>query len=146
MGVLGCTVKGYGAAGVSNVAYGLLAKEVEAIDSGYRSAFSVQSSLVIGAIEAYGNGAQKEKYLPQLSKHNLLKKKLLHLSWVKYNLLLMTVAGDLVGCFGLTEPNHGSDPGSMETRARFDADKKVYRLSGSKTWFVQFKWIKKMYL
>ncbi|XP_014236411.1 glutaryl-CoA dehydrogenase, mitochondrial [Trichogramma pretiosum] len=110
LGVLGCTVKGYGAAGVSSVAYGLLAKEVEAIDSGYRSAFSVQSSLVIGAIEAYGSDAQKDRLLPKL------------------------IAGDLVGCFGLTEPNHGSDPSSMETRAKYDANKKCYKLSGSKTW------------
>ncbi|KAJ8686583.1 hypothetical protein QAD02_022377 [Eretmocerus hayati] len=110
MGVLGCTVKGYGAAGVSSVAYGLLAKEIESIDSGYRSAFSVQSSLVIGAIDAYGSDEQKEKFLPKL------------------------IAGDLVGCFGLTEPNHGSDPSSMESRAKYDSHKKVYKLSGSKTW------------
>ena len=68
MGVLGCTVKGYGAAGTTSVAYGLLAKEIEGIDSGYRSAFSVQSSLVIGAIEAYGTDAQKDRLLPKLSK------------------------------------------------------------------------------
>lgn len=68
IGVLGCTVKGYGAAGVSSVAYGLLAKEIESVDSGYRSAYSVQSSLVIGSIEAYGSNEQKEKYLPKLSK------------------------------------------------------------------------------
>jgi len=95
---------------VSNVAYGLLTKEVEAVDSGYRSAFSVQSSLVIGAIANYGNDEQKERFLPKL------------------------IAGDLVGCFGLTEPNHGSDPSSMETRARFDSTENVYRISGSKTW------------
>ncbi|XP_011495197.1 PREDICTED: glutaryl-CoA dehydrogenase, mitochondrial [Ceratosolen solmsi marchali] len=110
MGVLGCTTKGYGAAGISSVAYGLLAKEIEAIDSGYRSMFSVQSSLVIGAIDAYGSDAQKERFLPQL------------------------ISGNLIGCFGLTEPNHGSDPASMETRAKFDPSKKVYRLNGSKTW------------
>lgn len=68
IGVLGCTVKGFGAAGVSYVSYGLLAKEIESIDSGYRSAYSVQSSLVIGAIDAYGTKEQKEKYLPKLSK------------------------------------------------------------------------------
>ncbi|XP_014208420.1 glutaryl-CoA dehydrogenase, mitochondrial [Copidosoma floridanum] len=110
MGVLGCTLKGYGAAGVSNVAYGLLTKEVEAVDSGYRSAFSVQSSLVIGAIAKYGSEEQKERFLPKL------------------------ISGDLVGCFGLTEPNHGSDPSSMEARAKFDPSKKVYVINGSKTW------------
>lgn len=110
MGVLGCTMKGYGAAGVSSVAYGLLAKEIEAIDSGYRSAFSVQSSLVAGAIYAHGDETQKQKYLPRL------------------------VSGELIGCFGLTEPNHGSDPGSLETKAAYDSEKKVYKLSGSKTW------------
>lgn len=67
MGVLGCTVKGYGGAGVSSVAYGLLAMEIESVDSGYRSAFSVQSSLAIGAIEAYGSDEQKERFLPKLS-------------------------------------------------------------------------------
>ncbi|XP_012278878.1 glutaryl-CoA dehydrogenase, mitochondrial [Orussus abietinus] len=110
LGLLGCTIKGYGAAGVSSVAYGLLAREVEAVDSGYRSAFSVQSSLVAGAIDMYGNEKQKQQYLPRL------------------------VSGDLIGCFGLTEPNHGSDPGSMETRAKFDSSRKLYKLSGSKTW------------
>lgn len=110
MGVLGCTIKGYECAGVSNVTYGLLTREVEKVDSGYRSAFSVQSSLVMGAIYSYGSDAQKEKYLPLLAK------------------------GKLVGCFGLTEPNHGSDPGSMETRAKYDAKKKTYTLNGSKTW------------
>ncbi|XP_033220517.1 glutaryl-CoA dehydrogenase, mitochondrial [Belonocnema kinseyi] len=110
MGVIGCTLKGYGAAGVSNVAYGLLAKEIEEIDSGYRSAFSVQSSLVAGAIYSYGSEEQKQKFLPKL------------------------ISGDLIGCFGLTEPNHGSDAGSLETRARLDASTKYYKLSGSKTW------------
>ncbi|XP_058807637.1 glutaryl-CoA dehydrogenase, mitochondrial isoform X2 [Phymastichus coffea] len=110
LGALGCTVRGYGAAGVSSVAYGLLAREIEAVDSGYRSAFSVQSSLAIGAVEAYGSDEQKQRFLPGL------------------------IAGELVGCFGLTEPNHGSDPGSMETRARHDPERKLYRLSGSKTW------------
>ncbi|XP_015437020.1 PREDICTED: glutaryl-CoA dehydrogenase, mitochondrial [Dufourea novaeangliae] len=110
LGILGCTMKGYGAAGVSSVAYGLMAKEIETVDSGYRSAFSVQSSLAAGAIYAHGDESQKERYLPKL------------------------VSGELIGCFGLTEPNHGSDIGSMETRATYDPEKKVYRLNGSKTW------------
>ncbi|XP_011877776.1 PREDICTED: glutaryl-CoA dehydrogenase, mitochondrial [Vollenhovia emeryi] len=110
LGVLGCTMKGYGAAGVSSVAYGLLAREIESVDSGYRSALSVQSSLAAGAIYMFGSETQKERFLPKL------------------------VSGEKIGCFGLTEPNHGSDPGSMETRAVYDPDKKVYRLSGSKTW------------
>jgi len=108
LGLLGSTIKDYGCAGVSSVAYGLTAREVERVDSGYRSAMSVQSSLVMHPINAYGNDAQKEKYLPKLAR------------------------GELVGCFGLTEPNHGSDPAGMETTA-----KKVnghYVLSGSKTW------------
>uniref|UniRef100_A0A182QWM9 glutaryl-CoA dehydrogenase (ETF) n=1 Tax=Anopheles farauti TaxID=69004 RepID=A0A182QWM9_9DIPT len=109
-GVLGCTIKGYGCAGVSNVAYGLLTREVERIDSGYRSAFSVQSSLCMGAINDYGSDAQKEKYLPRMAR------------------------GELIGCFGLTEPNHGSDPSSMETRAVHDPKTKTYVLTGSKTW------------
>ncbi|XP_076762904.1 glutaryl-CoA dehydrogenase, mitochondrial [Xylocopa sonorina] len=110
LGVLGCTMMGYGAANVSYVAYGLLAKEVEYVDSGYRSALSVQSSLVAGAIYEHGDEAQKQRYLPKL------------------------VTGELIGCFGLTEPNHGSDPASMETKATYDPQKKVYKLSGSKTW------------
>ncbi|KAG0224412.1 hypothetical protein BGW41_005135 [Actinomortierella wolfii] len=108
LGLLGSTIEGYGCAGVSSVAYGLTAREVERVDSGYRSAMSVQSSLVMHPINAYGTEEQKEKWLPKLAK------------------------GELVGCFGLTEPNHGSDPGSMETVAR-----KVnghYVLNGSKTW------------
>ncbi|KAI7867115.1 glutaryl-CoA dehydrogenase [Spinellus fusiger] len=108
LGFLGSTIEGYGCAGVSSVAYGLTAREVERVDSGYRSAMSVQSSLVMHPIYAYGTDAQKEKYLPDLAK------------------------GITVGCFGLTEPNHGSDPSSMETTAR-----KVnghYVLNGSKTW------------
>jgi len=108
LGLLGSTIEGYGCAGVSSVAYGLTAREVERVDSGYRSAMSVQSSLVMHPIYAYGTEEQKEKWLPRLAK------------------------GEIVGCFGLTEPNHGSDPGSMETVAR-----KVnghYVLSGSKTW------------
>lgn len=110
LGVLGPTIKGYGCAGVSSVAYGLLAREVERVDSGYRSAFSVQSSLVMHPINEYGTNEQKEKYLPALAR------------------------GELIGCFGLTEPNHGSDPGSMETRAKYDPAKKVYILNGTKSW------------
>ncbi|KAG5679095.1 hypothetical protein PVAND_008689 [Polypedilum vanderplanki] len=109
-GALGCTIKGYDCAGVSNVAYGLMAREVERVDSAYRSAFSVQSSLAMGAIYMYGNEAQKQKFLPKMAK------------------------GELVGCFGLTEPNHGSDIGTMETKAKFDSKTKTFVLSGSKTW------------
>lgn len=109
LGMLGATVaEEYGGAGLSHVAYGLIAREVERVDSGYRSAMSVQSSLVMYPIETYGSEEQKHKYLPHLAR------------------------GELIGCFGLTEPNHGSDPGSMLTRA-----KKVeggYRLSGQKMW------------
>src|SRR3712207_2448721 len=108
MGFLGATLEGYGCAGVSYVAYGLMAREVERVDSGYRSAFSVQSSLVMFPIHAYGSEEQKEKFLPKLR------------------------TGEFVGCFGLTEPDAGSDPSSMRTRA-----KKVdggHLLSGSKTW------------
>jgi glutaryl-CoA dehydrogenase len=110
LGVLGPTIKGFGCAGVSSVGYGLLAREVERVDSAYRSAFSVQSSLVMFPIDSYGSQEQKEKYLPRLAK------------------------GDLIGCFGLTEPNHGSDPSSMETRARYDENKKMYILNGAKSW------------
>jgi glutaryl-CoA dehydrogenase len=108
MGFLGATLEGYGCAGVSYVSYGLMAREVERVDSGYRSAFSVQSSLVMFPIHAFGSEEQKQKYLPKLR------------------------TGEWVGCFGLTEPDAGSDPNSMRTRA-----KKVdggYLLSGSKTW------------
>lgn len=107
-GFLGCTLEGYGCAGVSSVAYGLIGREVERVDSGYRSAFSVQSSLVMYPIWAFGTEELKQKYLPKLA------------------------TGDLVGCFGLTEPDAGSDPASMKTRA-----KKVdggYSLTGSKMW------------
>ncbi|XP_018330375.1 glutaryl-CoA dehydrogenase, mitochondrial [Agrilus planipennis] len=110
LGALGCTINGYGCAGVSNVAYGLLAREIERVDSAYRSALSVQSSLVMGAIAMYGSEYQKEKYLPQLAK------------------------GNIVGCFCLTEPNHGSDPGSMDTKAVYDSTSKTYTLNGNKTW------------
>ncbi|RZC36166.1 glutaryl-CoA dehydrogenase, partial [Asbolus verrucosus] len=97
LGVLGCTIKEYGCAGISNVGYGLLTREIEKVDSAYRSAVSVQSSLVMGAIYNYGSKEQKEAYIPKLAK------------------------GELIGCFGLTEPNHGSDAGSMETRAKFNS-------------------------
>ncbi len=108
LGLLGPTVSEYGGAGVSHVSYGLVSHEVEAVDSGYRSALSVQSSLVIHPIHAYGNEAQRERWLPGL------------------------ISGDLIGCFGLTEPDHGSDPGNMSTRAtKVDGG---YRLSGAKIW------------
>lgn len=110
LGVLGPTIKGYGCAGVSSVAYGLLARELERVDSGYRSAMSVQSSLVMHPIYAYGSEEQRQKYLPRLAK------------------------GELLGCFGLTEPNSGSDPSSMETRARYNSSNKSYTLNGTKTW------------
>ncbi len=108
MGFLGPTIEGYGCPGVSHVAYGLIAREVERVDSGYRSAMSVQSSLVMHPIHAFGTDAQRDRFLPGLAK------------------------GDLVGCFGLTEPNHGSDPGSMATRAtKVDGG---WRMHGSKMW------------
>lgn len=113
-GILGCTIKGYDCANVSSVAYGLIAREIEKVDSSYRSAMSVQSSLVMGAIYNYGNEAQKQKYLPSLAK------------------------GKLIGCFGLTEPNYGSDIGSMETKATHDESSKKYHLNGSKTWYCFF--------
>ena len=109
LGLLGPTIAPeYGGAGLGYVAYGLIAREVERVDSGYRSMMSVQSSLVMVPIDAFGSEAQKRKYLPKLA------------------------TGEWIGCFGLTEPNHGSDPGSMVTRA-----KKVdggYSLTGAKTW------------
>jgi glutaryl-CoA dehydrogenase len=108
MGFLGATLDSHGCAGVNYVSYGLIAREVERVDSGYRSAFSVQSSLVMFPIHAFGTEAQKDKYLPKLR------------------------SGEYVGCFGLTEPDAGSDPASMRTRAR-----KVdggYLLNGTKTW------------
>ena len=108
LGFLGSTIEGYGCAGVNHVAYGLIAREVERVDSGYRSAMSVQSSLVMYPIHAYGNEAQREKWLPKLA------------------------TGELVGCFGLTEPNAGSDPSSMETRAKKVAG--GYQLHGAKMW------------
>lgn len=111
LGLLGSTIKGYGCAGVSNVASGLITREVERVDSGYRSAMSVQSSLVMGPIDEFGTQEQKDKFLEKLGN------------------------GQLVGCFGLTEPNHGSDPGSMETTAKPHPSKEgYYSLSGAKTW------------
>jgi glutaryl-CoA dehydrogenase len=108
LGFLGPTIDGYGCAGVNHVAYGLITREIENVDSGYRSCMSVQSSLVMYPIHAFGSEAQRQKYLPGMAK------------------------GEIVGCFGLTEPDHGSDPGSMVTRAR-----KVdggYRITGAKMW------------
>ncbi|EGS22151.1 mitochondrial glutaryl-CoA dehydrogenase-like protein [Thermochaetoides thermophila DSM 1495] len=111
LGLLGATIKGYGCAGVSTVASALITRAVERVDSGYRSGMSVQSSLVMGAIHDFGTEELKEKYLPQLAK------------------------GKIIGAFGLTEPNHGSDPGSMETTAREHPTKQgYYLLKGSKTW------------
>jgi len=108
LGLLGATIEGYGCAGVGYASYGLISREVERVDSGYRSAMSVQSSLVMYPIHAYGSEEQKEKYLPRLA------------------------TGEYVGCFGLTEPNAGSDPSSMQTRARsVDGG---YSLSGAKMW------------
>ena len=108
LGFLGSTLQGYGCAGVNYVSYGLVAREIERVDSGYRSAMSVQSSLVMYPIHAYGTEEQRQRFLPQLA------------------------SGELVGCFGLTEPNDGSDPGSMEARAR--KDRNGYVLRGEKTW------------
>ena len=109
LGFLGATIpEQYGGAGVNYVSYGLVARQVERVDSGYRSAMSVQSSLVMYPIHAYGSEQQRDKFLPKLA------------------------TGEWIGCFGLTEPDHGSDPGGMKTRA-----KKIeggYRLSGSKMW------------
>jgi glutaryl-CoA dehydrogenase len=109
LGFLGSTLpEDYGCAGVNYVAYGLVAREVERVDSGYRSAMSVQSSLVMHPIHAYGTEAQRQAYLPRLA------------------------TGEIIGCFGLTEPDHGSDPGGMKARAeKIDGG---YRLTGSKMW------------
>ncbi|GAA97300.1 uncharacterized protein L969DRAFT_84269 [Mixia osmundae IAM 14324] len=109
LGLLGATIKGYDCAGVSSVAYGLIAREVERVDSGYRSAMSVQSSLVMHPIYAFGNEQQKQKWLPRLAK------------------------GELIGCFGLTEPGHGSDPSGMVTEAQ-EKPGGGFIISGSKTW------------
>jgi glutaryl-CoA dehydrogenase len=109
LGLLGCTLPPqYGCAGLNYVCYGLIAREIERVDSGFRSMMSVQSSLVMLPIYAFGTPAQKEKYLPRLAK------------------------GELIGCFGLTEPNHGSDPASMESRARTVPG--GWRLTGRKMW------------
>ncbi|MDT8428082.1 MAG: acyl-CoA dehydrogenase [Pseudomonadales bacterium] len=108
LGLLGPALDGYGCPGVSYVSYGLIAREVEAVDSGYRSMFSVQSSLVMHPIYAFGTEAQKQKYLPKLA------------------------SGEWIGCFGLTEPDHGSDPSGMVTRAR--SVEGGYSLSGAKNW------------
>jgi len=109
LGLLGATLpEEYGGAGVNHVCYGLSAREIERVDSGYRSAMSVQSALVMHPIHAYGSEAQRERYLPRLA------------------------TGDWVGCFGLTEPDHGSDPGGMATRATPVSG--GYRLTGAKTW------------
>ncbi len=108
LGFLGSTIEGYGCAGASYVSYGLVCREVERVDSGYRSAMSVQSSLVMYPIYDFGSEEQRLKYLPKLA------------------------SGEWVGCFGLTEPNHGSDPSSMETRARKAAG--GYVLRGNKMW------------
>jgi glutaryl-CoA dehydrogenase len=109
LGLLGATIpEAYGGAGLNYVSYGLIAREVERVDSGYRSMMSVQSSLVMVPIFEFGSEEQKQKYLPKLA------------------------SGQWIGCFGLTEPNHGSDPGAMESRAvKVDGG---YRLSGNKTW------------
>jgi len=108
MGILGPTVKGYSCLGDSYLTYGLIAKEIEAIDSGYRSMFSVQSSLVMNPINKFGTEYQKNKYLPELA------------------------SGNMIGCFGLTEPDHGSNPAGMVTNAQKDGN--YYILNGSKTW------------
>ena len=108
LGLLGSTIDGYGCAGVNYVSYGLVAREIERVDSSYRSAMSVQSSLVMHPIYAYGTEQQKDRFLPKLA------------------------TGELIGCFGLTEPDHGSDPGSMTTRAKsVDGG---YLISGAKNW------------
>jgi glutaryl-CoA dehydrogenase len=108
LGVLGATIDGYGCPGLGYVAYGLIAREIEAIDSAYRSAVSVQSSLVMHPIHAFGSEAQREEYLPRLAR------------------------GEITGCFGLTEPDHGSDPGSMTSTARRKGES--YVLNGTKAW------------
>lgn len=108
LGLLGSMIEGYGCAGMSYTAYGVIAREVERVDSGFRSMMSVQSSLVMYPIYAYGSEEQREKYLPKLA------------------------SGEHVGCFGLTEPDHGSDPGSMITNAK--ATSGGYILNGAKMW------------
>ena len=108
LGLLGATIQGYGCAGVGYVSYGLIAREIEKVDSGYRSAYSVQTSLAMNAIYEFGSDEQKDKYLPKMAKVELL------------------------GGFGLTEPDAGSDPGSMKSKAKKISD--GYILNGSKTW------------
>lgn len=108
LGLLGATIEGYGCPGVSQIAYGLIAREMERVDSGYRSCLSVQSSLVMYPIFTFGSDAQKEKYLPKLA------------------------TGEFIGCFGLTEPDGGSDPSSMQTRAK--SVQGGYKVSGAKQW------------
>lgn len=108
LGFLGATIDGYGCAGISHVSYGLIMREFERVDTAYRSALGVQSTLSMVPIYAYGSEAQRRKYLPKMAK------------------------GELLGCFGLTEPDHGSDPGRMTTRAKRVAG--GYRLTGCKTW------------
>ncbi len=108
LGLLGAMLEGYGCAGVSQVSYGLVAREVERVDSGYRSAMSVQSSLVMYPIHAFGSEEMKQKYLPKLAK------------------------GEFIGCFGLTEPDGGSDPSAMRTRLKKSGSS--YTLSGAKQW------------
>jgi glutaryl-CoA dehydrogenase len=109
LGLLGPTINGYGCSGTSYVAYGLIAREIERVDSSYRSAMSVQSSLVMHPINTFGSDEQKNKYLPELAK------------------------GNLVGCFGLTEPDHGSDPAGMATNAQRTNDGN-FVMNGSKNW------------
>ena len=108
LGLLGPMIEGHGCAGMNYVCYGLIAREIEAVDSGYRSMKSVQSSLVMHPINTFGSESQKERYLPKLA------------------------TGEFIGCFGLTEPDHGSDPGGMNTRARSIAG--GYSISGAKNW------------
>ena len=108
LGLLGPMIEGYDCSGMNYVCYGLIAREIEAVDSGYRSMMSVQSSLVMHPINTFGTEEQKQKYLPKLA------------------------SGELIGCFGLTEPDHGSDPGGMNTRAKSVAG--GYSLSGAKNW------------
>ena len=108
LGLLGPMIEGYDCAGMNYVCYGLIAKEIEAVDSGYRSMMSVQSSLVMHPINTFGSEEQKARYLPKLA------------------------SGEFIGCFGLTEPDHGSDPSSMNTRAKSVAG--GYSLTGAKNW------------
>ena len=141
LGMLGCTIDGYGCPGMNYVSYGLVAREVrhdtpdrlqphtclkvERVDSGYRSAMSVQSSLVMYPIYAYGSEAQKSEYLPRLGASICLFSVIV--------LMISSAKGELIGAFGLTEPNHGSDPGSMETKA--ERKGKSFILNGAKTWY-----------